>query len=93
MNRFSASATITNKHPNTVINYFLKQWLSLFGTPNSIYSDNGGKFVSKDAVDFCENFNIKINTTPTELPWSNRICECHTEILLKVKKMEKKKQH
>ena len=67
----------------------MKQWISIFGTPNSIYSDNGGKFVSNDVIDFCENFNIKIKTTPTESSWSNGICERHnaiiTEMLLKVK--------
>ena len=63
---FSKGATTRNKHPNTVIQFFLKQWVSMFGTPNSIYSDNGGEFVSKDAIDFCENFNIKIKATPAE---------------------------
>ena len=67
----------------------MKQWTSIFGTPNSIYSDNGGEFVSKDVIDFCENSNIKIKTTPAESPWSNGICEPHnaiiTEMLLKVK--------
>ena len=87
--RFSTGATIRNKHPNTVTQIFLKQWISIIGTPNSIYSDNGGEFVSKDVIDFCENFNIKIKTTPAESPWSNVICEPHnaiiTEMLLKVK--------
>ena len=67
----------------------MKQSTSIFGTPNLIYSDNGGEFVSKDVIDFCENFNIKIKTTPAESPWSKRICERHnaiiTETLLKVK--------
>ena len=89
MKIFGIWQTIRNKHPNTVINFFLKQWISIFGTPNSIYSDNGGKFVSKDVIDFCENFNVKIKTTPAESPWSNGICELHnaiiTEMLLKVK--------
>ena len=71
--RFSTGATIRKKHPNTVIKIFLKQWISIFGTPHSIYSDNGGEFVSKDIIDFCENFNITLKTTPAESPWSNGI--------------------
>ena len=67
----------------------MKQWIRIFGTPNSIYSDNGGEFVSKDVIDFCENFSIKIKTTPAESPWSNGICErlnaVITQMLLKVK--------
>ena len=87
---FSTGASIRIKHPNTIIHFFfLKQWVSIFGTPNSIYSDNGGEFVSKDVIDFCENFIIKIKTTPAESPSSNRICEHHkaiiTKRLLKVK--------
>ena len=67
----------------------MKQWISIFGTPNSIYIDNGGEFVSKDVIDFCENFNIEIKATPAESPCSNEICERHnaiiTKMLLKVK--------
>ena len=63
--------------------------MSIFGTPNSIYSDNGGEFVSKDVIDFCENFSIKIKTTPAESPWSYGRCErlnaVITQMLLKVK--------
>ena len=85
----STGATIRNKHPNTVIQIVLKQWIGIFGTPNSIYSDNGGEFVSKDVIDFCEIFSIKIKTAPAESPWSNGICErlnaIITEMLLKVK--------
>ena len=87
--RFSTGATIRNKHPNTVTQIFLKQWINIFGTPNSIYSDNGGEYVPKDVIDFCENFNIKTKTTRDESAWSNGICEHHnaiiTEMLLKMK--------
>ena len=54
-----------------------------------MFSDNGGEFFSREFIDFCENFNIKVSTTPAELPWSNGICERHnailTDIILKVK--------
>ena len=67
----------------------MKQWTSIFGTPNLIYSDNGGEFVSKGVIDSRENFSIKIKTTPAESPWNNGVCERHnaiiTEMLLKVK--------
>ena len=42
---------------------FLKHWISIFGTPVSVLSDNGGEFASKDFIDFCENFNIKKNNS------------------------------
>ena len=67
--------------------------ISILAEITSNFDDNGGEFVSKDFIDFCENFNIKIKTTSAESPWSNRICECHnaiiTETLLKVKEDSK----
>ena len=63
--------------------------ISLFSTPNTLFSNNGGEFVSKDFIDFCEKFNMKVTTTAPEAPWSNGICERHnaiiTDIILKVK--------
>ena len=54
-----------------------------------VFNDNGGEFESSEFKDMCENFNIKIVTTPAEAPWSNGICERHnhilTETLLKIK--------
>ena len=54
-----------------------------------MFSDNGGKFESSEFKDMCEDFNIKVVTTPAEAPWSNGICERHnhilTETLLKIK--------
>ena len=44
---------------------FLKYLISLFGSPNTISSDNRGEFVSKEFVDFCENFNMKAKTETT----------------------------
>ena len=54
-----------------------------------MFNDNGGEFFSREFIDFCENFNIKVSTTPAESSWSNGICERHnailTDIILKVK--------
>ena len=58
----------------------MKHWISIFGTPVSVFTDNGGEFVSKDFISFCENFNIKIKTA-AESPWNNGICECHNAII------------
>ena len=58
--RFSNGVVIKSKQSNIIIQFFLKHWISIFGTPVSVFSDNGGEFASKDFVDFCENFNIEI---------------------------------
>ena len=68
-------------------------WASIFGTPVSVFSNNGGEFASKDFIDFCENLNIKTKTTAAESPWSNGICERHDAIItetLKVKEDRRK---
>ena len=56
-------------------------WISIFGPPKQIFSDNGGKFVSQYFVDLCENVNINIKTKPAESSWSNGLCECHNKVL------------
>ena len=67
----------------------MKHWISIFENPVLVFSDNGGEFMSKDFIDFCENFDIKIKPTAAESPWSNGICERHNtiikETLLKMK--------
>ena len=68
--RFSNAAIIKSKQPEIIIKHFLKNWISIFGSPYKVFSDNGGEFFSNEFIDFCENFNIKVSTTPAESPWS-----------------------
>ena len=35
------------KSTDVIIKMFLKYWISLFGNPNTVFSDNRGEFVSK----------------------------------------------
>ena len=87
--RFSNATIIKSKHPGIIIKNFLQNWVSLFGTMFEVFSDNEGEFFSREFIDFCENFNVKVPITPAESPWSNGICEKHnailTDIILKVK--------
>ena len=87
--RYSNAVIIKSKQPAVIIQNFIQNWISLFGSPMKIFSDNGGEFSSEELTDFCENFNIKISTSAAESPWSNGICERHnailTELLLKIK--------
>ena len=77
--RFSNAATIKSKSSNVKVKMFLKHWISLFGTPNTLFIDNGGQFISKNIMDFSENVNMKVKATAAKAPWSNGICEtqCH----------------
>ena len=56
--RFSNAVIIKSKSTELIIKMVLKYWISLFGSPNTVFSDNGGEFVSKVFIEFCENFNI-----------------------------------
>ena len=58
--RFNNGVFIKSKQSNIIIQNFLKHWISIFGTPVSVFSDNGGEFASEDVIDFCKNFGIKI---------------------------------
>ena len=85
--KFSAGVILSKKSASA--DAFLKSWVSVFGAPNKIFSDNGGEFIGDDLYEICELFNISVTTTPANAPWSNGVCERHnqilTNIMLKVK--------
>ncbi|XP_064629342.1 uncharacterized protein LOC135488628 [Lineus longissimus] len=87
--RFSAGAIVKRKLPQVFVQEFLSHWISIFGPPTSLFSDNGGEFSNSETHDLCENFNIKVITTAAYAPFSNGLLEKHnhvlTNIMLKVK--------
>ena len=91
--RFSSAIIVKTKSSKIITEKFLQNWISVFGPPSKIFSDNGGEFVSQDFIDLCENFNTNIVTTPAESSWSNVVCERHnkilTDIVLKIKEVIK----
>ncbi|XP_077974464.1 uncharacterized protein LOC144430404 [Styela clava] len=91
--RYSRAAIVRNKLSSTIVKKFMQNWISIFGSPARILSDNGGEFDSEVFKDMCENFNITFTTTAAYLPWSNGLCERHngtlTETLMKIKAAEK----
>ena len=62
-------AIIKNKSPT--LKAFIKIWLSIFGAPKKLFSDNGGEFISDKFYEMREKFRIKLTTTPPYRPWSN----------------------
>ena len=73
--RFCSSSVINNKLPDTVIKCLFLNWISIFGAPKSILSDNGREFNNHIMQDLGEKFNVKILCTAAESPWSNGVCE------------------
>ena len=85
--RFSNAVIIKIKSKDIIIKIFLKCWISLFGSLNTVFSDNRDEFASKKfIIDFLKIFNMKVKTTAEEVPWSNGNSECHNAmIILKVR--------
>ena len=67
--------------PNEVIEKFFIIWISLFGPPQRILTDNGGEFQGEKWEPVCERFNITQKTTAAEAPFSNGVCERHNLLI------------
>lgn len=61
----------------------LTEFMSRFGIPQAIVSDNGTSFVSKEFTDFCELNDIKHLTSPVYHPASNGQAESSVKIVKK----------
>ena len=79
--KYCASAVINNKKPETIIENLFSSWITIFGAPKKILSDNGGEFCNAAVLEFAESFNIKLVTTAAEAPWSNGIVERLNSVL------------
>ena len=77
LTRFSAVHTVQSHSPDEVIEKFFMIWISMFGPPQKILSDNGGEFQGDAWESICGTFNINHRTTSAESPFSNGICERH----------------
>lgn len=73
--RFCQAYVIPNKLPSTIIKALFVSWISIFGAPSKILSDNGGEFSNNEIRELSDIFAIKLLTTAAESPWSNGICE------------------
>ena len=79
--RFSAAHVVRNKQPSEFIEKFFKVWISIFGPPEKILSDNGGEFINEESKALCSAFNIIHLDTAAESPFSNGIVERHNALL------------
>ena len=73
--RFCAAKVIVNKKPETIVSAILSKWISIFGAPRKIFSDNGREFHNPQVRQLSETFSFKVYTTAAESPWSNGIVE------------------
>ena len=78
--RFSTTGVIPSKDRDVIISKMFQIWISIFGPPKQILSDNGGEFANEDFRIMAEKLNTTVRTT-AESPWSNGINERHNAIL------------
>jgi len=79
--RFSMASVIPSKRKEIIANSVLRNWVSIFGTPGSILSDNGGEFDNELLRDVCELLDTKVMTSAAYAPWSNGIVERHNAVI------------
>lgn len=81
LTRFSAAAIIPDKTQESIVSYFFKIWIALFGRPEQTLCDNGKEFCNNAFVDMCRNLLIDMKTTAAFAPFSNGIVERHNGLL------------
>ena len=78
---FSAAGVVHSKDRDVIISKIFLIWISVFGPPKQILSDNGGEFSNEDFRVISEKLNTNIRNTAAECPLLNCINERHNAIL------------
>ena len=60
--KYSNAVIIKKKLSSLTV--FIKNWLSIFGAPKRLFSDNGGEFINDEFYEICGRFNIQVITMP-----------------------------
>ena len=81
MVKYSAARIIKSKHKDVVIKKIFEMWISYFGTPGKLMSDNGGEFLNEVYTEASEKLGVEITMPPAESPFSNGIVERHNKVL------------
>ena len=79
--RYSAGVIVKSKDKHVIVQSILKHWVAIFGTPISLFSDNGGEFNNGLLRDVAELLNTKVIATAAYSPWSNGIVERHNAVI------------
>ena len=80
LTRFSASVVLNSKKSREIIDVIFNHWISIFGFPGTILSDNG-EFASDEFRAMSEAFNIRVVTRAAESPWANGLCERYNAVI------------
>ena len=80
--RYSAACLVYSKNPEDIVLYIFLIWITHFGCPKRLWSDNGGEFSNSVTKELGEKFNIEPKTTAAESPYSNGVNERHHMIIV-----------
>ena len=75
--RYCTACTIPNKEAVTVANALLDAWITKFGCPVRIHSDQGREFQNSIWHQLCDRLQIAKTTTPAYNPQSNLVERFH----------------
>lgn len=73
--RYCIATVIKNKTAETIIRVFFTFWITIFGAPAQILSDNGCEFNNEGMRSMSDAYGIRLLCTAAESPWSNGMCE------------------
>lgn len=54
--RISAATFLKSKHWEKIVSLILNIWISIFGAPSKIFSDNDSDFGNEDYSEMCESW-------------------------------------
>ena len=80
--RFSSTKIIEDKNRDTIINALFSFWISIFGIPSMLFTDNGGEFLNYDFIEMAEQLEIHVRTTAANavkrqnLEWRQNLKRC-----------------
>ena len=78
--RYACAYPLRSKESVEVVRVLVENFISRFGCPTEIHSDQGGEFESKVFNGICEALDIKHTTSVAYQPWSNKVERLHGTI-------------
>src|SRR6201990_1293693 len=72
---YCQASWVKSKEPKEIVGKIMERWISIFGAPERILSENGLEFQNEELKLMCERFSIRQLVTAAESPWSNGSCE------------------
>ena len=78
--RYACAYPLRSKESAEVVRVLVDNFISRFGCPTEIHSDQGGEFESKVFNGICEALDVKHTTSVAYQPWSNKVERLHGTI-------------